>query len=81
MWKENARAAEIQALLYTLLIVLGYLFRKSPAFWKSAGTSEPGDPARSSPLRYGRELSGGLYGLLGGILCDTGAFHIFAWPI
>lgn len=64
-------------LIYTLLILLAYLLQETPALFP-----EPLRPVlvismvTAIAMNEG-EFAGGLFGLFGGLLCDTAVFHIF----
>jgi hypothetical protein len=68
----------LKNIAYTLLVLLCYIAQETPALPFSPGPRPVAVIAAVSALAMNEgEFSGGLFGLFGGILCDTAAFHIF----
>jgi len=68
----------LKNLIYTLVMIFAYVLQETPGAF-SIGEVRPNlviAVVVAIAMTEG-EFSGGLYGLLGGILCDTAAFHIF----
>ena len=68
----------LKNLIYTLALILAYILQETPGAFVIAGVRPNLVIAAvvAAAMTEG-EFSGGLYGLLGGILSDTAAFHIF----
>ena len=65
-------------LIYTLLVLLCYVVQETPglaSLWDIRPTIVIGAVVAIAMIEG--EFSGALFGLLGGILCDTAAFHLF----
>lgn len=68
----------LKNIAYTLLVLCCYIAQEAPGMLWSMGLRPVAVIAAVSALAMNEgELSGGLFGLFGGILCDTAAFHIF----
>lgn len=68
----------LKNMVYTLLVLTCYILQETPGASFAPGLRPMAVIAAIGALAMNEgELSGGLYGLFGGVLCDTGAFHIF----
>ena len=68
----------LKNLIYTLTVISAYVLQETPGALSIAGVKPNLVIAAVVAIAMTEgEFSGGLYGLLGGILCDTAAFHIF----
>ena len=68
----------IKNLIYTLALILAYVLQETPGMFSVAGIRPYLVVAAVVAVAMTEgEFPGGIYGLLGGILCDTAAFHIF----
>jgi len=76
--QKTRRLFIIKNLIYTLMLLTAYVLQETPALLEINGVRPMLVAAVivSIAMLEG-EFSGGLYGLFGGILCDTAAFHIF----
>lgn len=63
--------------IYTLLILLAYLLQETPALFPAALRPVLVISMVTAIAMNEGEFSGGLFGLFGGLLCDTAVFHIF----
>ena len=68
----------LKNLIYTLALIAAYVLQETPLALSVGGVKPNLVIAAVVAIAMAEgEFSGGLYGLLGGILCDTAAFHIF----
>ena len=68
----------LKNLIYTLALIAVYVLQETPLALSIGGVKPNLVIAAVVAIAMAEgEFSGGLYGLLGGILCDTAAFHIF----
>lgn len=68
----------LKNVIYVLAVTAAYVLQETPKMLEIAGVRPNLVIAAVVAIAMTEgEFTGGLYGLLGGILCDTAAFHIF----
>ena len=78
MDQKQKRSFIIKNAVYTLLILCCYLLQEVPSLLELFGVRPMLVAAMVVCISmFEGELYGGLYGLVGGLLCDTAAFHFF----
>ncbi len=78
MDSKTKRLFILKNLIYTLVLILAYILQETPVLLEVMGLRPNLVIAAVTAVAMTEgEFSGGLYGLFGGILCDTAAFHIF----
>lgn len=78
MEQKTRRLLITKNVIYTLLVLIAYILQETPLFLEIKGICPMLVISVITAISMMEgELSGGLFGLLGGILCDTAAFHIF----
>ena len=78
MEQKTFRLFIIKNIIYTVLVLAVYVIQETPRLL-AIGNVRPIlviSVVTALAMNEG-EFTGGLYGLLGGVLCDTAAFHIF----
>ena len=76
MEQKTLKLLIIKNITYTLFILLSYIVQETPGIFSHIHPVIVLSAVISIAMNEG-EFSGGLYGLLGGLLCDTAAFHMF----
>ncbi|MEG2174189.1 MAG: hypothetical protein RR135_01725 [Oscillospiraceae bacterium] len=78
MEQRTLRLLLLKNILYTFLLLVCYIAQETPDLLTLWGICPlPVIGVITAIAMVEGEFSGGLFGLLGGILCDTAAFHIF----
>lgn len=78
MEQKTFRLFIIKNVIYTVIVLIAYILQETPRLL-ALGNIRPIiviAVVTAIAMNEG-EFSGGLFGLLGGVLCDTAAFHIF----
>lgn len=78
MEQKTLRLFIIKNIIYTVLVLVCFILQETPRLL-AIGDVRPIiviSAVAAIAMNEG-EFSGGLFGLLGGVLCDTAAFHIF----
>lgn len=78
MEQKTLRLFIIKNVIYTVLVLMCYILQETPRLLV-VGNVRPIvviSAVTAIAMNEG-EFSGGLFGLFGGVLCDTAAFHIF----
>lgn len=78
MEQKTFRLFILKNVIYTVLVLVGYILQETPRLL-AIGNVRPVlvISVIAAIAMVEGELTGGLFGLLGGVLCDTAAFHIF----
>ncbi len=78
MEQKTLRLFIFKNVIYTILVLIGYILQETPRLLV-VGNVRPVlvIAVISAIAMIEGEFAGGLFGLFGGVLCDTAAFHIF----
>ena len=77
MERKTLRLLILKNLLYSLLILLAFLLQDTPALFPNALRPVLVISAVCGIAMTEGEFYGGLFGLFGGLFCDTAVFHLF----